>query len=65
MPSLYAYNDSMYIPATIPIPATYYNEVKGISLSTYNCILSGSSSPSGPAPVLFINSNTINQINEK
>lgn len=55
----------MHIPATIPMPATYNNEVKGISLSTYNCILSGSSSPSGPAPVLFINSNTINQINEK
>ena len=65
MPSLYAYNDIMHIPATISMPATYYNEIKGISLSTYNCILSGSSSPSGPAPVLFINSNTINQINEK
>lgn len=55
----------MHIPATIPMAATYYNEIKGISLSTYNCILSGSSSPSGPAPVLFINSNTINLINEK
>ncbi len=65
MPSLYAYNDIMHIPATIPMPATYYNEIKGISLSTYNCILSGISSPSGPAPVLFINSNTINQTNEK
>lgn len=56
----------MHIPATIPMAATYNNEVKGISLSTYNCILSGSSSPSGPATVFLpMNSNTINQINEK
>ncbi|MDY3734289.1 MAG: hypothetical protein SOZ98_05715, partial [Sodaliphilus sp.] len=53
MPSLYAYNDIMHIPATISMPATYYNEIKGISLSLYNCILSGSSSPSGPAPVFL------------
>ena len=52
MPSLYAYNDIMHIPATISMPATYYNEIKAFLCHHIIAYCQGAH-PQAAQPLLF------------